>query len=109
MADSMNKTVMDKAVKETVVEALNPTLETVGAVKIDDYTYAFPVTVDGEDTYAKVTITAVQRKATKTLPAFDIDTALAKYQTKIDEREARVAEREAKKAAKLAKANSDAE
>ncbi len=100
MADSLNKTQMDKAVKDTVVDALGGTFDAVGAVRIDDYTYAFPVTIEGEDTYAKVAITAVQRKDTKVHLAFDIDTAVAKYEEKIATREAKAAERAAAKAAK---------
>ena len=100
----LNKTQMDKAVKDTVVEALNGAFDVAGAVRIDDYTFAFPVTVDGEDTYAKVAITAVQRKDTKAHEAFDLDTAVSKYEVKVAEREAKAAEREAAKAAKAAKA-----
>lgn len=100
----MNKMEMDKAVKETVVEALTGVFESVKAVKIDDYTYAFPVTVDNEDTYAKIAITAVQRKDTKSTKAFDIDTAVAKYEDKVTERDVKAAERAAKKAAKISKA-----
>ena len=96
----LNKTQMDKAVKETVVEALDEVFDAAAAVRIDDYTYAFPVTIEGEETYAKITITAVQRKDTKKYPAFDIDTAIEKYEAKIAEREAKAAEREAKKASK---------
>ena len=93
----LNKTQMDKAVKDTVVEAFGEVLATAGAVRIDDYTFAFPVEVEGEATYAKVAITAVQRKDTKVHPAFDIDTAIAKYATKLAERDAKAAERAAKK------------
>lgn len=94
----LNKTQMDKAVKDTVVEALGEVFVAAGVTRIDDYTFAFPVNVDGEDTYAKVAITAVQRKDTKVHPAFDLDTAIAKYATKLADREAKAAERAAKKA-----------
>lgn len=96
----LNKTQMDKAVKDTVVEALNGAFEAADAVRIDDYTFAFPVNVDGEYTYAKIAITAVQRKDTRVHPAFDVDAAIAKYEAKIAEREAKAAERAAKKASK---------
>ena len=104
MADSMTKMAKDKAVKDTVVVALEDVFASVGATRIDDYTFAFPVTVEGEDTFAKGAITAVQRKDTKTTKAFDLDVAVAKYENKIAERDAKIAEREAAKAIKSAKA-----
>lgn len=100
MADTLNKTQMDKAVKDTVVDALNDVLATAGATQIDDYMYAFPVEVDGEATYAKITITATQRKDTKAHPAFNLEDAVAAYANKVSERETKAAERAAAKAAK---------
>lgn len=100
---AMNKVEMDNAVKALTVEALIDVLETAGARKIDDYTYAFPVTVDGVDTYSKIAVTATMRKATKTNEAFDIDVAVAKYAAKLDERAEKAAQREATKAAKASK------
>lgn len=96
----MTKMAMDAAVKDTVVDAFSDVLKSAGAVKIDSYTYAFPVSVEGVDTYAKIAITAVQRKDTKTNPAFDLDVAVAKFEAKIAEREQKAAERAAKKASK---------
>lgn len=92
----LNKAQMDKAVKDTVVAALSDVFEAVGARQIDNYTFAFPVNVEGEDTFAKVAITAVQRKDTKKYLAFDVETAVAAYEEKLAEKAQKAAEKAAK-------------
>lgn len=100
---AMNRNERDAMVKELAVNAISDGLETSGATRIDDYTYVIPVTVDGEDRYAKVTITACINKATKVNPAFSLEDAVAKYEAKIADREAKAAEKAEKAAAKAAK------
>ena len=92
----MTATEMNTFVKAEAVKSLN--LE--NAIQIDDFTWAIPVTVNGEfgeeTRYAKVAITAALAKATKTNPAFDIDVAVAAYKDKKADRAAKAAEKAAK-------------
>ena len=97
---TMKKAELDALVRNTVIESLG--IDSQGT-KIGTSTFAIPVETPEGDTYAKVTVTAVQRKDTKTNPAFDLDVAVAKYEAELAEKAAKAAEREAKKAEKAAK------
>lgn len=97
---TMKKAELDALVRNTVIEGLG--IDTQGT-KIGTSTFAIPVETPEGDTYAKVTVTAVQRKDTKTNPAFDLEVAVAKYEAELAEKAAKAAEREAKKAEKAAK------
>lgn len=92
----MTATEINTYVKVTARDALNIS----GATQIDDFTWAIPVEVDGEygkeTRYAKVSITAALAKATKTNPAFDLDTAVEAYEQKKADRAAKAAEKAAK-------------
>jgi hypothetical protein len=100
----MTATEMNTYVK---AEAVKTALNLEGATRIDDFTWAVPVEIDGENgkeiRYAKIAVTAALAKATKANPAFDLDTAVAAYEEKKAERAAKKAEAEAKKLAKNAK------
>ena len=100
MADKMKKAELDALVRNTVIETLG--IDNAGT-KIGTSTFAIPVETPEGDTYAKVTVTAVQRKDTKTNPAFDLEVAVGKYEAELAEKAAKAAEREAKKAEKAAK------
>ena len=103
---NMKKAELDTFVRNSVIEALG--IDERGT-KIGTSTFAIPVETPEGDTYAKVTVTAVQRKDTKTNPAFDLDVAVAKYEAELAEKAEKAAEREAKKAEKAAKSAKSAE
>lgn len=54
----MTKAVILKTAKELGFAALKDTIEGLDAIQVDDYRYAFQVTVDGEDRWLTVTLTA---------------------------------------------------
>lgn len=95
----LTKSQMDALIRESAIATLG--IEEAGT-QIGASTYAIPVEIEGETVYAKVAITAAQRTDTKTVKAFDLDAAVAKYAEEVAEKEAKAAEREAAKAAKLA-------
>lgn len=97
---TMKKAEFDAFVRNTVIEALG--IDERGT-KIGTSTFAIPVETPEGDTYAKVTVTAVQRKDTKAVPAFDLNTAVAKYEAELAEKAEKAAAREAAKVAKAAK------
>lgn len=99
---SMTKMEKDMMVKNLAFQMLNIDLTRAG--EIGSFTYAIPVgLVDDEERYAKVTITALNNKATKTTAAFDYDERVAAW-TEEKIRKAREAEEKAaEKAAKQAK------
>lgn len=97
---TMKKAELDTLVRETVIDALGIAER---GTKIGTSTFAIPVETPEGDTYAKVTVTAVQRKDTKTNPAFDLDVAVAKYEAELAEKAEKAAAREAAKAEKAAK------
>lgn len=96
----MTSTQINDFVKANVANAIK--ISELGT-QIDRYTWAVPVEVEGELRYAKVSITAALAKATKTNPAFDLDTAVEAFEQAEAERAAKAAEAEAKRAAKAAK------
>lgn len=95
----LTKAQMDTLVRESAIATLG--IAEAGT-QIGASTYAIPVEVEGEVVYAKVAITAAQRTDTKTVKAFDLEVAVAKYAEEVAEKAAKAAEREAEKAAKLA-------
>ena len=99
MATKINKAEMDAIVRDGAIAALG--IAEAGT-QIGTSTYAIPVETPEGVFYAKVAVTAAQRTATKAYPAFDLDTAVAKYAAEVAEKEVKAAEREAAKAAKLA-------
>lgn len=92
---------MDTLVRETAIAKLGVATE---GTQIGASTFAIPVELDGETVYAKVAITAAQRTDTKVNPAFDLETAVAKFEAEVAEKEAKRVEREAAKKAKVEKA-----
>lgn len=98
----MTKMEKDMMVKNLAFQMVEAGLRDAG--EIGNYTYALCVgEVDGETRYAKVTITALNNKATKTTAAFDYDERVAAW-TEEKIRKAREAEEKAaEKAAKQAK------
>jgi len=96
---AMKKAELDNVIRNTVIDNLGIA---DNGTQIDGSTYAIPVDTEEGTFYAKVTVTAAQRTATKVNPAFDLQTAVDKYAAKLAEREAKAAERAAKKAAKTA-------
>lgn len=81
-------------------EAVKMALNLEGATRIDDFTWAVPIEVDGDNgkeiRYAKIAVTAALAKATKTNPAFNLDVAVAAYKDKVEERKAKAAAKKAK-------------
>lgn len=105
---AMTKMEKDTMVKNLAFQMVEADLRDAG--EIGAYTYALPVgEVDGETRYAKITITALNNKATKTTAAFDYDERVAAW-TEEKTRKAREAEEKAAaKAAKQAEKASKAE
>jgi hypothetical protein len=97
---TLKKAEMDALVRDGVIAQLN--LAEVGT-QIGASTYAIAVDTPEGTFYAKVAVTAAQRTDTKAYPAFDLDTAVEKYEAECAEKAEKAAEREAAKAAKLAK------
>lgn len=96
----MNATEMNAYVKTNAAERA---LNLDNATQIDDFTWAVPVETEDGTRYAKISITAALAKATKTNPAFDLETAVQAFEDKKREREIKAAEAAAKKAAKASK------
>ena len=92
---AMNATQTNDFVKSTAAKTIN--IAEFGT-QIDRFTWAIPVEVEGETRYAKVSIVAAQAKATKTNPAFDLDTAVAAFEDAEREREIKAEEKKAKAA-----------
>lgn len=100
---AMNSREKDTMVKTLAVEAIADALDVADSTKIDDFVYVVPVSVEGEDRFAKITVTSCLAKDTKTNKAFNLEDAIQKYADKVKNREA-AAEAAAKKAAKAKKA-----
>lgn len=90
---------MTVAEKNTLIktQAVNATILPEGTIQIDDFSYAIPVTVEGEERYAVVTFVAKNNKATKTSEAFTPESAIAKWEEDKRIAEAKAAERLAEK------------
>ena len=97
---TMTAAQINEFVKQTAAQTIK--IADIGT-QIDRFTWAIPVEVEGETRYAKVSITAALAKATKTNPAFDLDTAVQAFADAEREREIKADEAKAKKAAKAAK------
>lgn len=97
---AMTKMEKDTKVKELALELLNLPDD---AGEIGAFTFAVPVgQVDGETRYAKVALTALNNKDTKTAPAFNFEDKVAEW---ADEKEFKRKEAEAKAEAKARKAS----
>ena len=91
-------------VRIAVKDAIAAIIETAfpNAAYIDDYEWAIPAGEigDGENAgakFGKLSLTAAQWYDTATVDAFDLDTAIQRYEEKKAERAANAAEKEAKK------------
>lgn len=73
------------------------------AIQVGDYTYAIPVTVDGEMRYAEVAFTAKNNKDTKTTLAYDPEAKRDEWLADKDEKAKEAERKAAEKAEKLAK------
>lgn len=98
---AMTKMEKDAMVKKLALASLSIPED---AGEIGPYTYAVPVgAVDGEERYAKVAITALNNKDTKTTAAFDFEQRVADYQAELEDKRKeaeRKAEEKARKSAK---------
>ena len=102
---TINKSVLLSAIRDAALDALN--LDVLNAVQIGASEYAIPVVpkVDNEGApqrYAKVTITACNPTGTEKVPAFDLDTAVAKWEAEKAEKAEKAAEKAAKAEARKA-------
>ena len=103
MSAKMTTAQKNSAVKDYAMSALSEVLANVGAVQFGDYKYAIPVTVDGEERWAKLDLTAGNNKDTKTTKAFNPYTEAEVWRADKAEK-AEIAEAKAKaKAEKIAK------
>src|SRR5574344_534622 len=101
----MNTIERNAFVKSTAVDSLSLS----NATQIDDYSYAIPIEVDGEQFFAKVVITACDMRGSKTHAPFSIEDAVTGYARRCADRKS-VAEAKSKaKAEKEAKKNSKAQ
>ena len=105
---AMTKMEKDTMVKNLAFQMLEAGLRDAG--EIGSFTYALPVgLVDDETRYAKVAITALSNKATKTTAAFNYDERVAAWAEEKIQKAREAEEKAAKKAAKLAEKASKAE
>ena len=105
---SMTKMEKDMMVKNLAFQMVEAGLRDAG--EIGNFTYALPVgNVDGETRYAKVTITALNNRATKTTAAFDYDERVAAWTEEKTRKAHEAEEKAAAKAAKSAEKASKAE
>jgi hypothetical protein len=105
----MNVPQTNAYIKEQAIAAINAAgLEGAGAVQIDDFSYAVPVDVAGVLQYAKVEITAANRKGTTRTAPFSTEAAIAKWEAKKAEQREKAEKKAADKAAAEAKKASKA-
>lgn len=105
---SMTKMEKDMMVKNLAFQMVEAGLRDAG--EIGSFTYALPIgLVDNEERYAKITITALNNKATKTTAAFDYDERVAAWAEEKTRKAREAEEKAAEKAAKLAEKASKAE
>lgn len=83
----MNTKEVRAAVREFVVGNMEDFLKESNAIQFDDSSWAIPVSVDGKTIYAEVSVTTKTWNDTKTSPAFNPETAIAKWKAKKEERE----------------------
>lgn len=96
---------MNTAEKNLAVKATALMLTTLpqGAIQIDDFSFAIPVTVEGESRYSVVTFTAKNNKDTKTTLAFNPDVARAEWAERKAESERKAQEKAELKEKKIAR------
>ena len=87
----MNTIERNAFVKSTAVDSLSLS----NATQIDDYSYAIPIEVDGEQFFAKVVVTACDMRGSKTHAPFSIEDAVTDYAQKCADRKS-VADAKAK-------------
>ena len=91
------------AIKATVLEAVKNGSALNDAIQVGDFSFAIPVTVDGEDRYAVLDLTAKNNKDTKTTSAFNASDANAAWLAAKAESAAKAAQKKAEKDAKASK------
>ena len=96
MANKITKSEMDTIVRGGAISILG--IDEKGT-QIGTSTYAIPVETPEGVFYAKVAVTAAQRTDTKANLAFNLDTAVKKYESELAEKAEKAAAREAEKAA----------
>lgn len=96
---AMNVNEVRAAVREFVVSTMEDFLKESNAIQFDDGSWAIPVSVDGMTVYAEVSVKTKAWKDTKTSPAFNPETAVAKWEAEKEERERKAAEKAAAKKA----------
>ena len=92
---AMNVNEIRAAVREYIVSTMEDFLKESNAIQFDEGSWAIPVSVDGKTIYAEVSVKTKAWKDTKTSPAFNPETAVAKW----EERERKAAEKAAAKKA----------
>jgi hypothetical protein len=97
---AMNVNEVRASVREYVVDRMEDFLKENDAIQFDDASWAIPVGVDGMTVYAEVSVKTKAWKDTKTSPAFNPETAIAKWDAAKFEKEQKAAEKAAEKAAK---------
>ena len=96
---AMNTNEVRAAVREFVVGQMEDFLKENSAIQFEDSAWAIPVSVDGMTVYAEVSVKTKAWKDTKTSPAFNPETAIAKWEAEKYEKEQKAAEKAAKKKA----------
>ena len=96
---AMNTNEVRAAVREFVVGQMEDFLNENNAIQFEDSAWAIPVSVDGMTVYAEVSVKTKAWKDTKTSPAFNPETAIAKWEAEKFEKEQKAAEKAAKKKA----------
>lgn len=96
---AMNTNEVRAAVREFVVGQMEDFLKENSAIQFEDSAWAIPVNVDGMTVYAEVSVKTKAWKDTKTSPAFNPETAIAKWEAEKYEKEQKAAEKAAKKKA----------
>ena len=100
----MNAVEKNLAIKNSVLNTLMNSGALDGATQVGNFSFAIPVTVDGEDRFAVIDITAKNNKDTKTTLAFDVESAHDKWQAAKALSAEKAALKAAEKAAKAKKA-----
>lgn len=96
---AMNVNEVRAAVREYVIGKMDSFLDENDAIQFDDASWAIPVGVDGMTVYAEVSVKTKAWKDTKTAPAFNPETAIAKWEAEKEERAQKAAEKAAAKKA----------
>lgn len=97
---AMNVNEVRASVREYVVATMEDFLKESNAIQFDDASWAIPVSVDGMTVYAEVSVKTKAWKDTKTTPAFNPETAIAKWEAEKEEKAQKAAEKAAEKATK---------